>query len=165
MFLASCGKDDDPRVPDPIEGSWKLEAFQFTQAPTGFTSWEGVALEIGQLVSWEDYEIKFLADNTFNRRIYLPGADATDDGTWTKEDDQLILVSNKDTSFDEEFTIEENDDQELILSELIQISLIEDAIRDTLTQTYVNSLSDEEFDALFTEITIRLNYVFNKDDE
>ena len=165
VFLASCGNDDDPRIPDPVEGKWKLEAFQLTEAPAGFTSWEGVVLEIGQLVSWEDYEVNFMANNTFTRRIYLPGADVNDDGTWTKEGDLLILISNEDTTFEEEYNIEENSDAELIWSELIQLSLIEDAVRDTLTQAYVDTLTEEEFDALFTDIDIKLNYVFNKEVE
>lgn len=161
VFLGSCGKDDEPRVPDPIEGTWLLDAFQLSDAPAGFESWEGVVLEIGQLFIWEDYEVTFNADNTYSRRIYLPGSDATDTGVWTKEGNSLNLKPDEE-DFEEDYTIENNDDIELVWSEPITLSLIEDAVRDTLSQAYVDSLTDEEFDALFTDVDITLNYVFEK---
>jgi len=163
VFLASCGKDDDVRVPDPLEGTWTLDSFQFTDVPAGFDSWEGAVVDYTYLTSWDDYEITFAADNTFSRRIYVAGPDVSDEGTWSKEGDDLILVSDEDPTFDEEYSIESVDDIELVWSQQISISLLSDAILDTLTTEYANSLTDEEYDALFTEVSLRLNYVLNKE--
>lgn len=161
MLLASCGKEDEPRVPDPIEGTWKLDAFQLSNLPAGFESYEGFVLEINQLTSWDDYEITFEADNSYKRRIYLPGSDALDNGVWAKDGDELTLTPDED-DFEDIFTIENNDEIELVLSEPIQLSLFPDAISDTLTAEYANSLTDEEFDALRTDVNLLLNYVFEK---
>lgn len=161
VFLGSCGKDDEPRVPDPIEGLWALESFQLTDAPAGFESYEGLVLELRQLVAWEDYEITFAADNTYSRRIFIPGPDSTDEGVWTKEGNSLNLKPNEE-DFEEDYTIETNSDIELIWSEPVTLSLIEDAVRDTLSQAYLNSLTDEEFEALFTDVDVKLNFIFDK---
>ena len=161
VFLGSCGKDDEPRVPDALEGTWALDAFQLTEAPAGFESYEGLVLELGRLVAWEDYEITFAADNTYSRRIFLAGPDNTDEGVWTKEGTSLNLKPNEE-DFEEDYTIETNSDIELIWSEPITLSLIEDAVRDTLSQAYVDSLTDEEFDALFANVDINLNFIFDK---
>lgn len=164
FFLIACGNDDAPAVPDIIEGTWKLEVFQLTEAPAGFASYEGKIVQIHQLSQgWQDYVIEFRADHTYDRRIYLSGADRLDEGSWAKDGDRLVIVSNADPTFDEEYTIEENEEEELVWSEMIQISVVEDAILDTLTQEYADSLTEEEFNALYTEITIKLNYVFNKE--
>jgi hypothetical protein len=162
VLLASCGKDDEPRVPDPLEGKWLLSEFQLTNAPVEFTSWEGAVLPLGQLVTWENYQIEFLADNTFKRRIFLPGADSTDDGVWAKDGETLTITSNDSGAIEEEYNIESVDEVELIWSEAVSLRLIKDAVADTLTQAYVDTLTDEEFDALFVPVNITLNYVFAK---
>jgi len=161
-MLASCGKDDDVRVPDVIEGTWNLDSFQFTDMPVGFASYEGFVLSIQQITSWEDYEIVFAADNTFSRRIYVAGPDITDEGTWEKDGEDLILVSDEDPTFDEEYVIERNDDIELIWSETVSFGLLPDNVADTLTDAYFNSLTEEEQDALYVRATFSLNSVFNK---
>ncbi len=163
VLLGSCGKDDDVRVPDVIEGTWKLDSFQFTGMPAGFESWEGYVLDIQQITSWEDYEIIFAADNTYSRRIYVPGPDQSDEGSWEKDGENLILVSDDDPTFDEEYVIESNDDIELIWSETVSFGLIPDNVADTLTEEYANSLTDEEFDALYVQATFNLNYILNKE--
>ncbi len=164
IFFLACGNDDTPEAPDIIEGKWKLEVFQLTEAPAGFESYEGKIVQIHQLgLGWQDYVVEFRADHTYDRRIYLSGADRVDGGSWAKDGDRLLMVSNADSTFDEEYSIEENDEEELIWSEPIQISVVEDAILDTLTQEYADTLTDEEFEALYTEITIKLNYIFNKE--
>lgn len=163
VFLASCGKDDDVRVPDPLEGTWILDSFQFTDVPVGFESWEGAVVDYRRLTSWDDYEITFAADNTFSRRIYVAGPDISDEGTWSKEGDELILVSDEDPTFDEEYSIESADDIELIWSRQLSIRLMSDAVFDTLTEEYANSLTNEEYNTLLlTEVSLRLNYVLNK---
>lgn len=165
VLLASCGKDDEPRVPDPIEGTWKLDAFTLTDLPVGFESYEGLVLNINQLTTWDDYEITFVEDNTYKRRVYLPGSDALDNGTWAKDGDELTLTPDDD-DFEDIFTIENNDEIELVLSEGIRLSLVPDVVYDTLTEEYASSLTNAELDAVLdgtrVDVNLLLNYVFEK---
>lgn len=167
MFISSCAQDDEVGLQDAVVGKWELITFQLSEIPKGFHSWENVHVEIDRLEEdWESYMIEFTSNHTYERTISLKIGDSTiDDGTWGRDGNKLILVPNKALQSNDEFNIEENSSRELVLSEPVQISLIEDAIRDTLTVEYAGSLSKEEFNALFTEISIKLNYVFNKEVE
>ena len=163
LFQTACG--DSESEPDAHEiGDWGLDSFILSNLPLGFTSNEGRVLEVSDLsfggASFEAYDITFENNGAYSRRIEIAGPNLNDDGTWEYDGDDLTLFTPEDE--EEVYPIEKNASDQLWWSTEVQFSLIEDAVLDTLTADYANSLTDDEFFALFSTVSLDLVYAFER---
>ncbi|MEM7110094.1 MAG: hypothetical protein AAF519_17835 [Bacteroidota bacterium] len=166
-LMISCGDDDSDSAPPPHEvGDWDLDSYLLLNLPSDYASREGQIQQLNEItfngVAFESYTLNLMANGTYTRRIELPGPNVNDNGTWEADDDELTLVS-EDFDDSEDFEIERNQDDQLWLSVASQFLLIRDAVADTLTQEYVSTLSEEEFDALFDVVSLDLVYAFERE--
>ncbi|MEM9298388.1 MAG: hypothetical protein AAGA64_08355 [Bacteroidota bacterium] len=164
-LITSCG-DDDSDAPPPHEvGVWELDSYILTNLPSDYASNEGVILLLDDLsfggISFESYTLELMTNGTYTRKIEVPGPSINDDGTWLLDDDDLVLDS-EDSDTDEEFGVERNEDDQLWLSQDVQFALIKDSVLDTLTQEYVDNITQEEFNALFDNVNLDLVYAFER---
>jgi len=166
LTLSSCG-DDDQAPPPHIVGEWDLDSYIFINLPSDYANNEGRIFLLNQIffngIAFEEYTLNLAQNGTYTRKIEVPGPSASDDGTWTLDGDDFILDSS-DAGDDEEFTVERNESDQLWLASERQFPLIKDAILDTLTQEYADSLSNEEFNALFDLVTLDLVFAFERDE-
>ena len=148
-FMTACGSDDDPGPPPHIVGDWELDSYILINVPSAYAARnEGAVLLLDDLsfggVTFESYDLGIAADGTFSRKIEIPGPSLIDNGTWTLDGDDFILDSEASND-DEEFGVERNENDQLWLSQEVNFNLIPDAVLDTLTQEYVDSITNEEF--------------------
>ncbi|SNS69010.1 hypothetical protein SAMN05421640_0865 [Ekhidna lutea] len=164
MILLSCGKDDGPVITHEM-GSWDLDSFILTNLPAEYSNNEGRIFLVNQIsfggLVFESYEITFNSDLTYERSVGVPGPDIKDNGTWELDGDDLILMS-EDADQEEEYRVEQNEDDQLWWSIESQFSLVKDAIADTITQEYIDTLTDEEFFDLFDAVSVDLVYAFER---
>ena len=59
--------------------------------------------------------------------------------------------------------MERNENEQLWLSTEVNFLLIKDATLDTLTSDHVAEMTEEEFQALFDQVTLDLVYAFEKE--
>ncbi len=165
IILFSCGGDDDPVTTHEM-GSWELDSFILTNVPADYAQFnEGRVFLVNQIsfggIVFESYEITFNSNFTFERSIGVPGPDLRDNGTWELDGDNLILMA-EDEDFEEEYNVEQNENNQLWWSVESQFSLLKDAIADTITQEYVDTLTDQEFADLFDAVSVDLVYAFER---
>ncbi|MEM7297550.1 MAG: hypothetical protein AAF391_04715 [Bacteroidota bacterium] len=163
-FLFSCGGDDDPVATHEV-GEWELDSYILTNVPSDYSFNEGRIFAVNEIsfggIVFESYEVTFNVDKTYARTVGVTGPDIKDNGTWELDGDDLTL-SSEDFDDDEEYEVERNEDDQLWWSVSSQFSLLEDAIADTITQEYIDSITDEEFFALFDPVTVDLVYAFER---
>lgn len=162
--LISCGGDDGPTITHEM-GSWNLDSFILTNVPSDYSNNEGRIFGVSQIsfggVVFESYEITFNSDQTFERNIGLAGPNVNENGTWKLEGDDLTLTS-EDGENTQEYSIEKNEDDQLWWSTGSQFSLLKNSVADTLTQEWVNTLSDDDFFALFDQVSVDLVFAFER---
>ncbi|MTI39861.1 hypothetical protein [Fulvivirga lutimaris] len=158
-FFSSCSKDDDEPAPPHEVGSWNLVNYALLNVPSDYSYNEGRSFDLDEIsLGIEKYELNLEADLTFSRKVNFSGVIPSQDaGTWVLEDEELILTS-EDSSDDEVFSIEKNEDDDLWIYFPIQFGLIKNSVIDTLTSEYVNSLTNEEYNDLFDPVN--LDFVF-----
>jgi hypothetical protein len=163
--LVSC-EEDDP-VPPPHEvGSWELKNYAVINVPNGFQSSEGRTFELNELnLRIDAYSLIMNANGTYSREITVTDRIPEEDtGTYTIEEDELVLNSD-DFDDDEVYGLERNKNNDLWISQPIQFPLIEDAILDTLTQEYYESLTPEERqEKLISVVNLDLVFAFEKEE-
>ena len=167
LFQTACG--DRESEPDAHEiGEWELDSYIFSNLPTAFAGNEGRVFAVNEItfggVAFESYDITLGNNDTYSRRIAVAGPDINDDGTWEFDGDDLTLIGPDDQ--EEVYSIERNETDQLWWSTETQFSLIEDAILDTLSADYFNSLTDTEQDALISSVSssvsLDLVYAFER---
>lgn len=167
LGFSSCD-EDDPAPPPHEVGEWNLKNFALINLPARFQMNEGRTFELSQL-GFESYRLNLLANGTYEREISVSGRIPNEDaGTYTMEEDALILNS-ENSNDDEDFSLEKNKNNRLWLSQPLQTGLFEDAILDTLTQEYLNSLTEEEYQELLDnyleQVNLDLVFAFEKEEQ
>lgn len=162
-LATSCSDDDDPPPPH-IVGNWSLKNYATINVPEGFKRNEGLSYELNEInLGIKSYSLELQQNGAFEREITSSGTLPQEDhGTYTWEEDVLILDSEKGDT-DETYGMEKNKDDRLWISLPVQFWLIEDAIYDTLTEEYANSISDEEFEALHTAVDLDFVFAFERE--
>ncbi|MEO9475550.1 MAG: hypothetical protein ABJG41_08445 [Cyclobacteriaceae bacterium] len=164
LFTVSCS-DDEPK-PAPHEvGDWELDSFFITDLPSDYQLNDGRTFGVSEIlfggIQFESYTITINANGSFSRKIGLINSpNLNDDGSWEIDDDDFELVTEDG---DELFGIEKNESDQLWLSTPATFGLVKDDILDTLSQAWVNSLTDEEYNALFDPVSLDLVYAFERD--
>ncbi|WP_424961079.1 hypothetical protein [Ekhidna sp.] len=163
-LISSCGSDDEPTLTHEM-GSWELDSYILVNVPADYSNNDGRIFEVDEIsfggLVIDSYEISLNSDMTYERSIGVAGPDIKDNGTWVLDDDVLILTG-EDADQDEEYDIEENDNDQLWWSVEAQFSLIKNSVADTLTQEWVDTLTDEEFFDLFDAVSVDLIYAFER---
>jgi hypothetical protein len=161
--LVSC-EEDDP-VPPPHEvGTWNLQNYALLNLPSDFQRYEGRTLQLS-VFGTEAYQLNLFANKTFEREIQTSGSLPQEDaGTYTLEEDELTLKSDDDSSDDEVYGLEKNKNNRLWLTLPIETLLLKDAIADTITQEYINSISEQEFEDLHDVVSLDLVFAFEKEE-
>ncbi|TRX62096.1 hypothetical protein FNH22_01890 [Fulvivirga sp. M361] len=164
LTFTACG-DDDEAAPSHEVGKWDLKSYALINVPSEYASNEGLAIGLNQInLGITDYDLELNSNGSFDRSITFIGRLPQDDlGTWVLEDDELTLDSDE-SSDNEEFTVEKNQSDDLWLSVSSSISLRKDAINDTLTAAYFNSLTAQEQQALSDQVSLDLVFVFGRDE-
>lgn len=175
LVLVSCKEDEEP-TPPHIVGKWNLENFATINLPDAFASNEGSTYEVNEItfggIAFDSYDLTFSKDGSFSRDISIQGRlPQTDDGNWEIDEDELILTDEDDN--EEFYDIIKNENDELWFSLSASFSLIPDSTYVRLFEEYetnqgvidyLNSLTDEEFGALFYAAPLDLVYVLSRDD-
>ncbi len=141
LTFASCGDDDDPV--DPLLGEWQIDNYEIINVPSDFDRIEGPQ----DIVYAQEtrYRITFNADFTYEREVRASNSIFSEDGEWERDGDELILDPDSNQGFVNDFQIEEQTVESLILSGKIQFPLFpNNVVTDTIS-------SQESFDALFEE--------------
>lgn len=163
-ILASCGGDSEKVDPHHI-GSWDLDSYILLNVPSDYSNNEGRILLLNQLllggVVIEKYTLNILSDGSYSRKIEIPGPSLNDAGMWSLDDDDFALDSDEDDG-DVDWTVEKNEDDQLWFSQSQIFSLIKNSVADTITQDWADSITDEEFNALFDQVTLDLVFAFEK---
>ena len=129
--------------------------------PDEYASNEGARLELrdillgtpGQLL--DSYEIELKPDGEFERIVRLEYYSFVDRGTWTIEGENLTMESViKIADVNSEFGIISNADDRFSISRRRDYDLIKDAILDTLTTEYVETLEFWEYNNLYDRVTL-----------
>lgn len=166
ITLAGCGSDDGPSTPPHIVGTWELDSYIFINLPSAYASNEGRIFLLNEItfnnVAFEAYTLNLAANGTYTRKVEVPGPSLNDDGTWTLDGDDFVL-DPEDSNDDNEFRLEKNEDDQFWISQESQFALIKDSVLDTLTQEYVDGLSNEEFNALFDPVSLDLVFAFERE--
>lgn len=162
--LSSCEEEETPPPPHEV-GSWDLKNYALINLPNNFQMNEGRTFQLDELtLGIEAYLLNLMANGNYEREVSFSGRLPSEDaGTYTIDDDELILNSN-DSNDDEVYSLEKNSKNKLWFSQPVQFPLIEDAILDTLTQEYYDSLTPEERqEKLFTAVNLDLVFAFEKE--
>lgn len=164
-LFSSCGGDDEPVMTHEM-GSWELDSFILANVPLDYSNNEGRIFAVNQIsfgggLVLDSYELTLNSDMTYERSIGVTGPDIRDNGQWSLEDD-ILTLTEEDADEDEEYDIEENDNDQLWWSVESQFSLLKNSVADTITQEWVDTLTDEEFFALFDVVTVDLVYAFER---
>ena len=172
VFINSCGSDDEPALAHEV-GQWTLDSYALQGFPVGFESNEGTILTVEQVsfngLPVDSYMLTLNNDGTYQRTIDVAGPDLDDNGTWTLDDDDLIL--NREDGNPQEFNVEKNEDNDLWLTERNSIGaeFIPDIYFDTVTQAYLDYLMTlnqtqlDSIDNILSEVVqVDLVYIFDK---
>jgi hypothetical protein len=164
-FLSSCGSDDDASPPAHIVGEWKLTSYAMLNVPALYSYNEGSTFQLNEIsLGIESYELDLIQGGSFERDVAFTGVLPLDDsGTWELSDDEeeLTLISDVDGD-DETFDVEKNENDDLWLSFPITFSLLKNSIVDTISQEYVDGLTNEEFSALYDGVVVDFVFVMEK---
>ena len=166
IVITSCD-EDDPAPPPHEVGSWDLKNYAIINLPGGFQLNEGRTFELNELnLGITAYVLNLNVNKTYDREISSSGQLPTEDmGTYTISEEELVLNSD-DFDDDEVYSLERNRNNRLWISQPIQFPLIEDAILDTLTQEYYDSLTPEEREEkLITVVNLDLVFAFEKEEQ
>jgi hypothetical protein len=166
LFQTACG--DSESEPDAHEiGDWGLDSFILSNLPLGFSYQEGRVIAVPELsfggVFFEAYEITFANNGTYSRRIEVTGPNINDDGTWEYDGDDLTLFNPEGD--EEVYPIEKNASDQLWWSTEVPFGLIDDETIDSLQsldEEAFNAITDEEFNAFFSTVTLDLVYAFER---
>lgn len=156
----SC-KEPEP-VPDPpIVGTWTRSEYEITEAPSGFSSWNGATQSsFGET----GYVFVFKNDGTYTRS-FSPVVD--DKGTYTHVGNNLEVSPDDAGDLDTiediqiiglEFTVEgEISEIRMVLSQVVTLTLCSDASIDAAGGNTAD-VPDEEW----VDVDVTLLYKFNR---
>lgn len=161
VYLTGCGNDDEPEPTHEV-GVWELQGYLLANLPTGFEGYEGVQLGIDALtfggVAFDSYTLELKIDGSYEREIEVGLADDVDTGTWSLDDDELTLDS--DEFGEDTWEVVDNEDDDFWISQPINLGLFPDEV----TQEQLDSLTEEEVEALVQQVTLDLVYAFDRKD-
>lgn len=161
ITFSSCGDDEEAAPPPHEVGEWTLENYALMNLPPDYQRYEGSTFP-PSVFGTESYTLKLLVNKTFEREIETAGTLPQDDmGTYTISEDELILNSH-DSADEEVYNLERNRNNRLWLGLPIQTLLLTDAIADTITQEYINSLTEQEYEDLHDIVSLDLIFAFEK---
>lgn len=166
LGFSSCEEEETPPPPHEV-GNWDLKNYALINLPNNFQMNEGRTFQLNELnLGIEAYLLNLLANGNYEREVRFSGRLPSEDaGTYSIKDDELILNSD-DSNDDEVYSLEKNSKNKLWFSQPVQFPLIEDAILDTLTQEYYESLTPEERqEKLFTVVNLDLVFAFEKEEQ
>ena len=168
LVLDSC-KKDNPQPVDPIAGTWARDSYELT-VPSAFVKyWGGTYYNVGE----SGYTIVFSSDKTYSRSFTgysVKGVvgDVNDTGKWTKDTSTLTLkpdsADDEDKILDSNYWpigLEFNIDSDITtsrmnLSRSVKLSLVADAVLDTLTNSNYLKASD------YQNVDVTVAYKFRK---
>lgn len=163
-LLSSCKEDETPAP--HIVGEWTLREFAIMNVPADYSYSESNIYEIGDL-GYSSYTMSITNDTKYTRSIKGSNGSSTDDsGSWELADDTFSLNSDN-IGLSEDFAVDKNENSKLWLSQSALFPLVKDAIRDTITQAfideiYADGLTDDEYNLLFDNVAIDFISVFEK---
>lgn len=162
IFSTSCSEEE---APPHIVGEWTLREYAIINVPSEYSYSEADVWAKDDL-GISSYTMTIKNDGKYERVISASNGSTDDSGTWELTDDTFILSSDN-IGLSEDFEIEKNENSKLWLSQSATWPLVKDAIRDTITQTYIDQiyadgLTDEEFDILFDVVTVDFVSIFEK---
>lgn len=163
-LLDSCKDDKDPEPPSPLVGTWERDVYQLSELPSTFSNFDGVKFTSYWAFGEESYTLTFSNDKKYNRKVAIAGSqDVNDVGAWTYEGTTLTLNSDDEQFDNEEFEVEgEITANELVLSKMETISLLPDAVTDTLTDAWYGAHQQEIDDQYSQDVDVKVLFLFEK---
>lgn len=162
-LTTACKEEEAP--PPHIVGEWSLREFAITNVPTAY-SYSDLSIYQPADFGYTSYTMSIINDGKYSRLWTIDGNATNDSGDWELTDDTFILNSDN-IGLSEDFAVDKNENNKLWLSQSTLFPLVKDAIRDTLTQAYIDEiytdgLTDAEYNILFDNVTVDFTSVFEK---
>ncbi len=161
----SCSDNEEPAPAHEI-GNWDLVNYSTINLPDGFARLEEHLYDVSEInfgsSVLEYYHLEIYDDGTYTRELLVVGRDDPfeDAGEWSLEGSILEMDSE---NVDFNWEIQKNEDNELWLSQNVRFLLLPDAIEDTLSDEYINSITRQEYIELHSSVSLDLVYVFDRE--
>ncbi len=159
IFSVSCGDDEKTPEANPIVGSWVIDTYLIENVPDAYSNNEGS--ELSSLFGEDSYVLEVLANGTYNRALSFssPSEVFDESGEWLLEENSFLLdPTGSGIGLDNDFEVLKSTKTDLRLSIEVNFSLVPDIYFDTVTDQYRNylqNLSNEEFDSVYSNVLTR----------
>lgn len=175
IILASCGGSEDP-APHTV-GSWELESFVLVNLPSAYSQNENRTFAVNEVnfggTTFSSYELTIENNGSYIRKIgILGGVSSNDQGTWEVSTDGTDLTINSDDTNigSQDWGVTKNELDQLWITLPSSFGLMSNETRDGLiaehgadgVNEYLNSLTSEEFNALFDTVSVDLLHAFKR---